>query len=56
MVRKREGIFAKLVKKLILIWDPDFTKVTPKERRALDQADAELESGIFCTSYEVWGD
>lgn len=28
-----------LVKKLVLAWDPDFTKVTPEERERIDQAE-----------------
>ena len=29
--------------KLVLMWDPDFTKVTPKERRELEKAEADPE-------------
>ena len=29
--------------KLVLMWDPDFTKVTPKERRELEEAEADPE-------------
>lgn len=29
-----------LVKKLVLAWDPDFTKVTTGERERIDQAEA----------------
>lgn len=29
-----------LVKKLVLAWDPDFTKVTPGERERIDRAEA----------------
>lgn len=32
-----------LIKKLVLAWDPDFTKVTPKERRELEEAEADPE-------------
>ena len=27
------------VKKLVLAWDPDFTKLTPQEKMALDEAE-----------------
>ena len=30
-----------LIKKLVLAWDPDFTKLTPEERRELEEARAE---------------
>ncbi len=33
------------IKKLVLAWDPDFTKVTPTEREELEQATKEMESG-----------
>ncbi len=32
-----------LIKKLVLAWDPDFTKVTPKERKELEEAEADPE-------------
>lgn len=34
-----------LVKKLVLAWDPDFTKVTPAEAEELDKAQAEFKNG-----------
>ena len=34
-----------LVKKLVLAWDPDFTKVTPAEAAELEQARLEFERG-----------
>lgn len=33
------------IKKLVLAWDPDFTKVTPLEREELEQAIREIENG-----------
>jgi len=33
------------VKRLVLAWDPDFTKVTPDEAAALEEARAEYERG-----------
>ncbi len=32
------------VKKLVLAWDPDFTKLTPAERKELDEAMADRET------------
>ncbi len=37
------------VKKLILAWDPDFTKVTEEERKLLDEADSEIKNGEYFT-------
>ncbi len=33
------------IKKLVLAWDPDFTKVTPLERAEIEQAMEEIENG-----------
>ncbi len=30
------------IKKLVLAWDPDFTKVTPAERRELEDAERSI--------------
>ena len=43
-----------LVRKLILAWDPDFTKVTQDEAYALEQADSEMKSGEYYTEDDVW--
>lgn len=43
-----------LVRKLILAWDPDFTKVTQQEAETIEQADREMKAGIFFTEDEVW--
>ena len=32
------------MKKLVLAWDPDFTKLTPLERRDLEEARADFEN------------
>ena len=32
------------VKKLVLAWDPDFTKLTPAERKEVDEAMADPET------------
>ena len=43
-----------LVKKLLLAWDPDFTKVTPEEKERIDRADKEMQNGEYFTDEEVW--
>ena len=44
MLPEQEQEFAyELIKKLVLAWDPDFTKLTPDERKALQQAEADPE-------------
>ncbi len=36
-----------LVKKLVLAWDPDFTKLTPAERARLEEAENDPETVSF---------
>ena len=36
-----------LVKKLVLAWDPDFTRTTPAEAAAMAAAEAELARGEY---------
>ena len=43
-----------LVKKLILLWDPDYTKLTPSEQKSLREADEELTNGEVVSEEEVW--
>ena len=34
-----------VIKKLVLAWDPDFTKVTPEEAKYLEEAERNFENG-----------
>jgi len=43
-----------LLKMLVRAWDPDFSKVTPSEKKQMDIADQELKAGIYFTDDEVW--
>ena len=36
-----------LVKKLVLAWDPDYTRATPSEDAAMEQAVRELDAGDY---------
>ncbi len=40
-----QALAYEIVKKLVLAWDPDFTKLTPGERAELEQAEAEYAKG-----------
>lgn len=43
---EKEQYFAlEFVKRLVLAWDPDFTKLTPAEKAELEQAQKEIENG-----------
>lgn len=36
---QEQSLALEIVKRLVLAWDPDFTKLTPEERRRLDAAE-----------------
>ena len=38
-----------LVKKLVLAWDPDYTKLTPLEELDLNRAADEMDAGDYVT-------
>ena len=42
-----------LVKKLVLAWDPDFTKATPCEHAEMEQAVKELDAGEYVTDDQI---
>jgi len=42
-----QALAFELVKKLVLAWDPDYTRVTPAEKYQLDIAAAEMAAGDF---------
>lgn len=43
----------KFIKKLVKKWDPDFTKVTPKEAEAIEQAE---QSGFVSEDEIDWSE
>lgn len=43
------------IKKLVLAWDPDYTKVTPVERKALEDAEKDIaENGTILHDAINW--
>lgn len=42
-----------LIKKLVLAWDPDFTKATQQEIRELERAEKEIENGDYVTHNDI---
>lgn len=42
---KEQDFAYEFIKRLVLAWDPDFTKLTPAEKKRLDIAMAEIERG-----------
>ncbi|MCM1335945.1 MAG: hypothetical protein NC084_02385 [Bacteroides sp.] len=45
-----------LIKRVVLAWDSDFTKVTAEERRRMERAEDELKNGETYSHDEVWGE
>lgn len=42
---KDQNFALEFIKKLVIAWDPDYTKVTSAERAELERAEKELENG-----------
>lgn len=42
-----------LVKRIVLAWDADFTKVTPAEAAAIEEAEAEVARGETIADDEI---
>ena len=48
-----QALAFEVVKRMVLAWDPDFTKVTDMERSQIDQAAAEMEAGEYVTDEAI---
>lgn len=42
-----------LIKKLVLAWDPDYTKVTPQEAKELEEAENNLKNGEYYSHDDI---
>ena len=40
-----QGLAYELLRRLVLAWDPDFTKLTPSERTGLEESERDLQEG-----------
>ena len=50
-----QALAYELVKRMVLAWDPDFTRLTPVERMQLEKAEAEIAAGDYVEdSAELW--
>ena len=48
-----QNLAYEFIKRIVLAWDPDYTKVTAAERNALDLAENEFEKGETFTHDEI---
>ena len=49
-----QNFISEMIKRVVLAWDPDFTKVTDSERQRMDQAEQEFKNGEYATHEDVW--
>ena len=42
-----QNLAYEIIKKMVLAWDADFTKLTPSERQRLDIAETEISNGEY---------
>lgn len=42
-----------MLKRIVLAWDPDFTKLTPAEADAIREAEAQIERGETVSDDEI---
>lgn len=54
MLSESEQEFAsQFIKRLVLAWDPDFTKLTPEERKQLEAAEQRVDSGEYVKDSDI---
>lgn len=54
MLPESEQEFAsQFIKRLVLAWDPDFTKLTPEERKQLEAAEQRADSGVYVKDSDI---
>ena len=48
-----QELVSQLIKRLVLAWDPDFTKLTPEERKRLEAAEQRIDNGEYVKDSEI---
>ncbi len=48
-----QNLAYELIKKMVLAWDPDFTKLTPSEKKSIDIAETEISRGEYVTHNQI---
>ena len=51
--KKARNFAFEFIKKLVIAWDPDFTKVTQKEYDEIIAAEKEIENGDFVRHEDI---
>lgn len=42
-----------LIKRIVLAWDPDYTKLTPDEKKRLEEAEQRIDNGDYVRDNEI---
>lgn len=53
LLKEDQALAFAMVRKLVLAWDPEYTKATPEEDSAMNQAVKELLSGDYALDSEI---
>ncbi len=48
-----QNLAYEIIKKMVLAWDPDFTKLTPAEKKHLEIAETEINNGDYVTHNQI---
>lgn len=48
-----QHLIGEMIKRVVLAWDPDFTKVTPQELKRIEQAEEEFKRGETVSEDEI---
>jgi hypothetical protein len=50
---EEQNLAYEFIKRLVIAWDPDYTKTTPAERNAIRQGELEIENGEYYDDDEI---
>ncbi len=48
-----QNLAYEMIKRLVLAWDSDFTKLTPVERKRIEQSEADYDNGEFVSMESI---
>lgn len=48
-----QELASQFIKRLVLAWDPDFTKLTPEEQKQLEAAEQRIDSGEYVKDSDI---
>ncbi len=48
-----QKLASQLIRRLVLAWDPDFTRLTPEERKRLEAAEERTDSGEYVKDSDI---